>query len=192
MLVTKIAALAAVVLSLVVALVLPVPAVADSPGVTPYADPPFAASCTFRQYGEGVAPPLTLKDQPLCVEYAKRDITVLTGGAVSFAVAEPARLLIAGGACQYWQKDHWSVQLAPGMTPIVRWDGSYWFDLGSGKAGARITGLTVLGQPATLAEAAKFLRPLLPALADALLQYGQGGDGAAASLGLPLNPLCLR
>ncbi len=183
----------AAVLASLGALALPVGAsAADSPGIAPYVDPPFAAACTFRQYGEGVIPPLTLTDDPLCVEYAKRDITLSNGGAVSFALAEPARVLLLLGKCQYWQKDHWSVQLAPGQTPVVRWDGSYWLDLGTGRAGARLSGLTVLGQPATIATAAAYVRPWSPQLADAFLQFGQDGDGASANLGVPINPFCHR
>ncbi len=55
--------------------------------------PPFAATCTVHEFGEGVAPPLSgIPDDPLCVEYAKRDITVTDGGAVRFLAAEPARV----------------------------------------------------------------------------------------------------
>lgn len=166
-------------------------AATDSPGVSPYYDPPFANRCTVRSYAEGVIPPLGLPDDPLCVDYAKRDITVSTGAALKFLLAEPARVLLILGKCQYWQQDHWSIQLAPGQTPVIRWDGSYWYDLGTGHAGARLRGLSVLGHPATIAEAAKYVRPYLPQLADAFLAFGQDGDGAAVNLGVPLNPLCL-
>ena len=102
----------------------------------PYHDPPFAAKCHFRHFGEGVAPPPTgYPDDPLCVEYAKRDITVDNGGAVAVRAAEPARFAIAARACRYWQVDHWSVQIDRGFTAIVRWDGSYWFDRGKGIGG---------------------------------------------------------
>ena len=55
----------------------------------PYADPPFAAQCQWHSFGEGEIPPLGLLGQdPLCVEYSKRDITVSNGGAVRFLLAE--------------------------------------------------------------------------------------------------------
>src|SRR5206468_6925620 len=52
--------------------------------------------------------------------------------AVRFASAEPFRFAIAAKPCKYWQTDHWSIQLDRGFTAVVRWDGSYWFDKGSG------------------------------------------------------------
>ena len=49
--------------------------------VTPYTDPLFAAQCTFHHFAEGEAPPPDgLPDDPLCVEYDKRDITATDGG----------------------------------------------------------------------------------------------------------------
>src|SRR4051812_43186272 len=90
----------------------------------PYHDPPFAAKCKFRHFGEGVAPPPSgYKDDPLCVDYAKRDITVDNGGAARFIAAEPARFAIAARACRYWQVEHSSVQVDRGVTPLGRRDG---------------------------------------------------------------------
>ena len=104
--------------------------------------------CHFRHFGEGVAPPPRgYTDDPLCVDYAKRDITVDNGGAVRFAAAEPARFAIAVRACRYWQVDHWSVQLDRGFTAIVRWDGSYWYDRGRGIGGVLMRNFRVAGQP---------------------------------------------
>lgn len=181
------------VLTVLVAAFAPSSAGAEGTGLVPYYAPPFAGSCTVHSFGEGEVPDLAaLPDDPLCVDYAKRDITVSNGGVVAFLLAEPARFALAGTKCRYWQQDHWSVQLAPGTTPLIRWDGSYWWDLGSGQAAARLTNLTVLGQPATIARAAAYLAPYSPALAAYFLQYGTGGDGGALNLGLPLNPLCPR
>jgi len=169
------------------------PAGAAGSGLVPYYAPPFAADCVVHSFGEGEVPDLAaLPDDPLCVDYAKRDITVSNGGAVAFLLAEPARFALAGTKCKYWQQDHWSVQLAPGMTPVIRWDGSYWWDLGTGQIAARLTNLTIAGQPATIARAAAYIAPYSPALAAYFLTYGNGGDGGALVLGLPLNPLCPR
>ncbi|MFL6173360.1 MAG: hypothetical protein ACJ716_10780 [Marmoricola sp.] len=177
--------------AVLVSIFTPSPAGAASIGLVPYYAPPFADACTVHAFGEGEIPDLNaLPDDPLCVDYAKRNITVSNGGAVAFLLAEPARFALAGTKCQYWQQDHWSVQLAPGMTPVIRWDGSYWWDLGTGQIAARLTGLTIAGQPATIARAAAYIAPYSPALAAYFLRYGTGGDGGALNLGLPLNPLC--
>jgi hypothetical protein len=159
--------------------------------IEPYFPPPFGDSCVVHQFGEGEVPKLrSLPDDPLCVEYAKRDITISNGGAIRFILAEPARFALVAGKCQYWQQDHWSVQLRPGATPVIRWDGSYWLDLGAGQAGARLSGLAIAGRPATLEEAAKYAARFSPALAAFFRQYGQGGDGGAVRLGIPIKPGC--
>ncbi|MET7382361.1 hypothetical protein ABZT08_26715 [Streptomyces sp. NPDC005526] len=151
------------------------PADAAAGPVTGYTDPGFAAECTFHRFGEGETPPLGLMDSdPLCVEYAKRDITVSNGGAVRFLLAEPARFAVAVPACRYWQLDHWSVQARPHGTELVGWDGSYWFDKSTGSAGARLRHLTVAGVPATPAHAARVLRPYDPRLADAVTRAALG------------------
>ena len=151
------------------------PADAATPGVGGYTDPGFAADCTFHHFGEGETPPPSLLGtEPLCVEYAKRDITVSNGGAVRFLLAEPARFAIAVPACRYWQLDHWSVQVQPGGPTLVGWDGSYWFDKSAGTAAASVRNLTVAGQPATPEEAAAALRPYDPQLADALEKAANG------------------
>lgn len=160
-------------------------------GMTPYHAPPFAGACVVHEFGEGEAPALTAyPDDPLCVEYAKRDITLDNGGAVRFLLAEPARFAIVAGKCGYWQQDHWSVQASRGQVPVIRWDGSYWYDQGSGQAGARITGLTIGGRPATLVQAAALVAPYSPALAAYLLTYAHGGDGMSFAAGVPFNPSC--
>jgi hypothetical protein len=159
--------------------------------LVPYVAPPFAGECTVHQFGEGEVPDLRgYPDDPLCVEYAKRDITLANGGVIRFLLAEPARFALAAGKCEYWQQDHWSVQVAPGQVPLVRWDGSYWFDLGRGQAGARLTGLTVAGQPMTLTRAAEAVAPFSPLLAAYFLRYAQGGDGASVVSPVPFDPMC--
>lgn len=161
------------------------PADAAATGASGYTDPPFGGSCTFHHYGEGVTPPLSLLGtEPLCVEYSKRDITVSNGGAVRFLLAEPARFALAVPACRYWQLDHWSVQLTPGGTELVGWDGSYWFDKSTGTAAARLRNLTVAGQPATPQAAADALRPYDPQLADTLARAALGIT-VRLPLGLP-------
>lgn len=169
------------------------PSTAPSSGLVPYYAPPFAAKCTVHSFSEGQAPDLTAyPDDPLCVDFAKRDITLDNGGATAFVLAEPARFALAGTKCRYWQQDHWSVQVSRGSVPLIRWDGSYWWDLGNGQAAARLTGLTIGGQPATIAQATAYIAPYSPALAAYFLRYGTGGDGGAVNLGVPLNPLCVR
>jgi hypothetical protein len=161
--------------------------------VTPYYAPPFAGQCEVHRFGEGEAPDLSAyPDDPLCVEYAKRDITVDNGGAVAFALAEPARVALAVGKCQYWQQDHWSVQFSRGDVPVIRWDGSYWFDAGTGQAAGRLRHLTVGGQPAGIDEAARLVAPVSPELAAYLQTYGNGGSGIGVDAGVPLDPSCAR
>jgi hypothetical protein len=172
---------------------LPVGAAQAGVPVTPYEAPPFAGECEVHRFGEGEVPDLSAyPDDPLCVEYAKRDITVDNGGAVAFALAEPARVALAAGKCQYWQRDHWSVQFSRGDVPVVRWDGSYWFDKGTGQAAGRLRNLTVGGQPAGIEEAAELVEPASPELAAYLRLYGRGGSGLGADAGVPLDPSCVR
>jgi hypothetical protein len=162
--------------------------------VGPYYAPPFAADCEVHQFGEGEVPDLSAyPDDPLCVEYAKRDITVDNGGALTFLLAEPARVALAAPACQYWQQDHWSVQLSRGNTPVVAWDGSYWFDKGTGQAGGQLANLTVGGQPMGVEQAARAVAIASPELAAVLRTYGEGeSSGLGADLGVPLDPTCAR
>ncbi|WP_406431753.1 hypothetical protein [Streptomyces sp. NBC_01589] len=159
---------------------------AAEPGVGGYTDPSYASVCTFHRYGEGETPPLSLFGaDPLCVEYAKRDITVTNGGAARFLLAEPARFAIAVPACRYWQLDHWSVQPTAGGTELVGWDGSYWFDKAEGSAAARVHNITVAGQPAQAEDAARVIRPYDARLADALVR-----DAAGVTVRLPVSGLC--
>ena len=160
-------------------------------GPQPYFAPPFRSHCTVHHYREGKAPdPATTDDDPLCVEYAKRDITLDNGGAVRFLLAEPDRFAVALDKCAYWQQDHWSVQASKGQTPVIRWDGSYWFDKGTGQAAARLRHLTIGGQPATLRQAARAVAPYSKQLARWFRDYGRGGDGMGYSGPFPFDPTC--
>ena len=159
----------------------------------PYFAPPFAKSCTVHKFGEGVAPPLTgIPDDPLCVEYAKRDITITDGGAIRFLAAEPARFLVAVPKCAYWQQDHWSVQVAPGQLAVIRWDGSYWFDQGKGEAGARLHNLRIGGVPVAAAQLADLVAPYSKALAGYFRSYSHGGSGLGYAGSIPFNPRCAK
>jgi hypothetical protein len=154
-------------------------AAAAAAPVGSYTSPPF--QCAFTEYGEGVAPPLDFAGpDPLCVEYQKRDITLTNGGAVGFALAEPARLAIAVPACQYWQIDHWRVQVSPGDDTVVQWDGAYWFDKGRLTAASAFRRFSIGGESVSAQRAADTLRPASPQLADTIEQYGvSGGFGMA-------------
>lgn len=159
--------------------------------VRAYDAPPFGDECTWQRFGEGEAPDLSADTaDPLCVEYAKRDITVDNGGAVAFLLAEPARVALATPVCRYWQQDHWSVQVSRGDTAVVRWDGSYWFDKGTGQAASRLRNLTFAGQPIGLAQAAELVDPVSPEAAAYLRAYGRGGSGIGLDAGVPLDPRC--
>jgi hypothetical protein len=163
-----------------VAAVLPTAAAgAAAAPVGHHTPPPF--SCRFASYGEGESPPLDAAGRdPLCVEYQKRDITVTNGGAVGFVLAEPARLAIAVPVCQYWQVDHWRVQVAPGDDAVLRWDGSYWFDKGRLSAGSAFRRFSLAGQSISARRGADAVRPVSPELADLIEQYGvSGGFGMA-------------
>jgi hypothetical protein len=166
---------------------------ADVVTVAPFVDPPFADRCAVHEFAEGEAPALDgYPDDPLCVEYQKRDITATDGGAIRFLAAEPARFAIAIPKCRYWQQDHWSVQVAPDTTALVRWDGSYWFDKGTGVGAARLRNFQIGGQPAGPDDAANLIAPLDPDLAALIRQYGEGpngGGGAVACLGFSV-PSC--
>src|SRR6185295_5884357 len=117
-------------------------------------DPPFRHQCNVHHYEEHEAPPLDVPDDPLCVEFEKRDITASNGGAVRFLAAEPARFALAVQKCRYWQQDHWRIQLQPGTGPLIGWDGSYWFDRVAGTGGAITRNFTVGGQPADAGQVA--------------------------------------
>ena len=159
----------------------------------PYFAPPFAKSCTVHKFGEGQAPPLTgIPDDPLCVEYTKRDITITDGGAIKFLAAEPARFLVALPKCGYWQQDHWSVQFAPGQLAVIRWDGSYWFDKGTGQAGARLHNLRIGGVPVGTAQLARLVAPYSPTLAHYFRSYSHGGSGLGYAGSIPFDPRCAK
>lgn len=189
----RLAALALVAMAWVVGTPAGAAAAGSSPPFAPYQPPSFR--CTFVHYGNGVAPdPAQVRQDPLCVEYDKRDITVSNGGAIRFLLAEPARFAAAVPKCQYWQVDHWSVQISPGNGPVLRWDGSYWFDKGRGTGAALLRNFSLAGQPVGAWQAAAVVDPLSPQLAASIRQYGagpSGGGGASFALGGG-SPQCPR
>ena len=165
----------------------------DAP-VTPYYAPPFADECTVHRFGEGEAPDLSrLPGRPAVrrVRQARHHRRQRRGASRSRSPNPPAWPSPAR-KCQYWQRDHWSVQFSRGDVPVVRWDGSYWFDEGTGQAAGRLRNLTVGGQPAGIDEAARLVAPVSPELAAYLETYGHGGSGIGADAGVPLNPDCAR
>jgi hypothetical protein len=170
-------------LAMLVPMLVAAAAVAQVAPVGPYVDPPFAAECTIRHFDEGESPDFaTDPADPYCVEYEKRDITASNGGAVRFLAAEPARFAQAIPRCRYWQQDHWRVNLAPGVGPLVQWDGSYWFDLGTGTAAGRLRNFRIAGQPAGIEQVAALLDPLAPDLAALVRQFGDGPDGGGGAV----------
>jgi hypothetical protein len=138
-----------------------------------YRDPPFGNRCAWHVFGEGERPPWQLfLEDPLCVEYAKRNITLDNGGWLAFLLAEPSRFAIAIPSCRYWQRDHWSVQLSTAAPSRVCWDGSYWFDKGRGVAAARLANFRIAGVSAGAGDVMTALRPDFPELAAAVSVFG--------------------
>jgi hypothetical protein len=157
---------------------------ATGPG--PYVNPPFAKHCKVQRFKEGQAPKLDGYPQdPLCVEYQKRDITLANGGAVRFLLAEPARFAIAGPKCKYWQQDHWRVQVDTGQEHLVQWDGSYWFDKGAGRAAAIMRNYKVDGHATDPGPVADLVAMVSPELATAMRT-----KGSSFSFGTALDPRC--
>lgn len=153
-------------------------------GPEPYGDPPF--TCTVVDYGTEAPSLPGPADDPLCVRYDKTNITVSTLEALDFLAAEPGRVGLAAGRCSYWQQDHWAVRLAPGLTPLVEWEGSYWYDLRTGRGAAIARGLRVGGQPADGTAFVEALRPLIgDTAADDLARYAVDGGGGGMSFALP-------
>jgi hypothetical protein len=151
-----------------------------APGPAPYVDPSFHCK-TVHHYGNGKAPdPAKIKDDPLCVAYNKRDITVDNGGAVRFLAAEPARFAVAG-KCQYWQRDHWRIRVDRGQTSVVRWDGSYWFDLTDGSGAGILRHFKLDGHPADADQAAAAVEPLSKQLAKQIRKFGAGKSGGGGA-----------
>jgi len=158
----------------------------------PFAEPSFAATCTWHEFGEGEQPPLWLMFvNPLCVEYSKRDITIDDGGALNFLLAEPSRFAVALSTCRYYQKDHWSVQSTSGATPWVAWDGQYWWDRKNEAAGARLTNFRIDGQTVGIGDAVAALRAGgFPNVADVLDEYGQSSGETGGTVALPYDLRC--
>jgi len=156
---------------------------AHAQSVSPFVGPPFARYCDVHHFDEGQAPALDgFPEDPLCVEYEKRDITVTNGGAVDFLAAEPARFAVAIPKCRYWQQDHWRVQVQPTDPTVVGWDGSYWFDKGAGDGGARLRNFTIGGQPASPDQVATLVELIDPDMAAVIRQYGEGSSGGGGAI----------
>jgi hypothetical protein len=172
----------------------PAPAAGTAPATvatTPYTDPPFGPRCSWHVFDEGERPPWWLYfEDPLCVEYSKRDITLDNGGWLRFLLAEPSRFAIAIPSCRYWQRDHWSVQVSTGAPPLVSWDGSYWFDKRRGVLAAKLTGFQVAGVTVGAGDAALALRPYFPELADAIAAYGSATGETGLVVSIPPVFVC--
>jgi hypothetical protein len=149
----------------------------------PYTDPPFASRCMVQHFDEGQIPDINgFPQDPLCVEFQKRDITASNGGAIRFLAAEPSRFLIAIPKCQYWQQDHWRVQVTPDTTTIVGWDGSYWFDKGNGTGGARLRNFKINDVPVGADQAAAAMAPFDADFATIISRYGEGSSGGGSAV----------
>ncbi|MFC7247504.1 hypothetical protein ACFQO7_34010 [Catellatospora aurea] len=156
-----------------------------------YTPPPFGPTCEIHRFGEGERPPLSLwLHDPLCVEYSKRDITFDNGDALTFLLAEPSRLVLAGPACRYWQQDHWSVQVSEGATALVAWDGNYWFDKKLRTAAVHLANFRVNGHTAGVGDVVVALAPQFPQLAQALAAYGTEHGESGVSVALPYSLWC--
>jgi hypothetical protein len=161
-----------------------VPAAGASGGFAPYHNPPF--HCRVLHYADGRAPdPLTTPRDPLCVDYSKRDITADDGGAIRFLLAEPDRFAVAA-TCRYWQQDHWRVRIDRGYGSVVRWDGSYWWDIPAGSGAGILRHFRIDGQPVGARQAAAAVAVVSPVLAAQIRKYGTKHDGSAgATINLP-------
>lgn len=161
-------------------------------GVGPFTEPGFATTCTWHTFGEGEQPPWWLAfTDPLCVEYSKRDITLDSGGALRFLLAEPSRIAASLVTCRYYQKDHWSVQSTTSAVPWVAWDGQYWWDKTRQRAGTRLANFRINNTPVGIGDAAIALRPLYPDLADALAAYGTTSGESGLTTTLPFDLRCV-
>jgi hypothetical protein len=164
--------------------VVSMPGAARGQSVEPYRDPAF--TCEVVDYGTS-PPTLPAPPQdPLCVRYDKTNITVADLGVVDFLAAEPGRIAIAAGKCRYWQQDHWVVRAAPDTTPVVEWEGSYWYDALTGAGAGILRNLRVGGQPADGAEFADAMAPLVgDETAERMRAFAAEGGGGGATFALP-------
>jgi len=159
--------------------------------ISPYHPPSFGNTCDWHRFGEGEWPSIDLfLSHQVCVEYSKRDITVDNGGALRFLLAEPSRFAVAIPVCRYWQLDHWSIQRHQGDTPIVTWDGSYWFDKASGQGGMKLQNFRVHGVTAGVGDVAAAIQSFAPAVADLLRAYGAGPGESGLSIDSPRSLAC--
>jgi hypothetical protein len=84
------------------------------------------------------------------------------------------------------------VQFGPGQLPVIRWDGNYWFDEGTGQAGARLHDLRVGGVAVGATQLARLVKPFSPTLAGYFRAFGRGGSGAGWAGTIPFNPSCAK
>ena len=146
------------------------PAAAQSPG-TPYApyDGHNPFNCQLQQVGTGTNFPDPDAD-PFCVEFDKTNQNVTDLGVLDFASQEPARVAAAAPKCFYYQRDHWTGSIVQGAQPeTYHFDGSYFYDKGTGSGGVRIDNFRLGGQPA---DASPFVPPQYAPY------FGKGGGGA--------------
>ncbi|NEA37347.1 hypothetical protein [Streptomyces sp. SID13031] len=177
-------------LGILTATLSPMAANAETTAVS-YHDPSFGSSCRWHRFGEGEKPPWYLyAENPLCVEYSKRDITIDNGGALAFLLAEPSRFALALPSCRYWQLDHWSVQNHPGDVAYVSWNGSYWFDKDTGGAGILLKDFRINGMTVGVGDVVEALRPTFPALAEVLARYGNEAGQTGLSIDIPTAWWC--
>ncbi|WP_143651127.1 hypothetical protein [Streptomyces phaeoluteigriseus] len=159
--------------------------------VNSFFEPDFAATCDWHRFGEAEQPPWWLMfANPLCIEYSKRDITFDNGGALRFLLAEPSRFAITMLTCRYYQRDHWSVQTSSGATPLVTWDGQYWWNKSHREAGARLTNFRINGQSAGMGDVVSLLRADFPDVADALADFGDEAGETGLVTSLPYDLAC--
>ena len=105
---------------------------------------------------------------------------------VDFLAAEPTRVTIIAGKCSYWQQDHWVVRLTPDTTPIVEWEGSYWYDARTGTAAGIVRNFRIAGQPVDGYAFADSVEPFIGQdAADQIRPYSAEGGGGGASFALP-------
>ena len=149
--------------------------------IAPYdGENPFR--CKEQNAGLGVVFPNPAAD-PFCVRYDKTQQNVTDFGIVDFLLLEPARVLAATSKCFYHQSDHWTGWIIQnGQPELWNWDGSYFFDLARGIAGAHITDFRIGGQPADPTT--------LPGFPAEYLPYFQPGGGGIYTDTVASKPDC--
>ena len=172
---------AATILALAIAVAAAVAAPASAQPIAPYGGHnPF--NCQLQDVGTGTEFPDPDAD-PFCVEYDKTQQNVTDFGIFEFFSREPARVAAATPKCFYFQRDHWTGSIIQGTEPeLWHWDGSYFFDKGTGSGGVHLANFRIGGQPM---DATPFAPPeFQPYLAPG------GGGGALMEGQVPVDPAC--